>query len=475
VRLPGIPSGSMTRALGIQVTRLELVAAAGGVVLAAAAGMAIAVPGGPLGAGRALAALVALGAAVLTLVDLRAGLVLVVLSLAVPVPVIVYGFDLHPAHLIVGLFAVRAGAEAWVGRARVPATILIPTLVILFSVLVASAAGPRFGGSLFRLIDVFALPLAGALAIAAVFDPERDLRALVLACAGALAVVGLTAAAQSAGYSGGPLEQFEEGRANALFEHPNVLGGFVAPLVALMAGVAACAWRRMLLMPLTLGIPLLLGAAALIFSLSRGALAGVAAALAVMFVLLIARRQTAAVLGMLALLTVALLVALPQVPMSQRAEFAERLQQLTQPGAETGRELIYRQGMRMLGEYPLTGVGPLTFGQLTRESTPIPDIEPGREHAHNLFLEGALSLGPLGLLALLWLVVGAARRYLRRARPTSDPLVLGWSVGAVGALVAMLVQGMGDFIFSNLEPLGLLAVLIGVGYGLGRAERPAAA
>jgi O-antigen ligase len=465
----------VNRALAVHPTRLELAVAAGAALFAAAMGAAIAFPGSPLAGGRALAGVVALGAVALTIADLRAGLVLVVLSLAVPIPALLYGFDLHPAHVIVGAFAVRAAAEAWVGRTRIPAGILVPTLVVLFSTIVASAAGPRLGASLFSFMDVYAIPLAAGVAVAAVFDPERDLRALVLACAAALALVGLAAIAQAAGYSGGLLEPVENSRANALFEHPNVLGGFAAPLIVLLTAVAACAWQRVRLAPLTLGVPLVLGMAALVFSLSRGAVAGVAAGLAVIFFLLLARRQTAAVIGLLVVLALGLFVALPQVPQSQRAEFNERVQQLFRPGTETGRELIYQQAIEMLGHYPLTGVGPLTFGKETRESTPIPDIEPGREHAHNLFLEGALSLGPLGLLALLWLVVGAARRYLQRARAARGALVLGWSVGGVGALVAMLVQGVGDFIFANLEPLSLLAVLIGVAYGFGRAERAAPA
>jgi O-antigen ligase len=458
----------VNRVLAIQATRLELAVAAGGALLAAAAGVAVAQPGGPLAAGRALAAVAGVAALVLTMSSLRAGLVLVVLSLAVPIPVVVYGIDVHPAHLIVGAFALRAGAEAWVGRTRIPAAIVIPTLVLLFGVIIACVAGPRPGDSLYSLFDVFAMPLIAALAVAAVFDPDRDLRALVLACAAVLAAVGLAAVAQTAGFSGGPLTPGEDDRANAFFEHPNVLGGFVAPLIALLTAVLACAWRRVPLAPVTVGVPILLGAAAMIFSLSRGAVAGLAAALATMFLLLLARRQTAAVLGLLLVLSFAVFVALPQVPRSQRAAFSERLQALSRPGTETGRELIYQQGLDMLGKYPLTGVGPLTFGKLTRESTPIPDIEPGREHAHNLFLEGALSFGPLGLIGLLWLVIGAARRYLRRVRAPSGALVLGWSVGAVGALLAMLVQGMADFIFSTMEPLVLLAVLIGVGYGFSR-------
>lgn len=450
--------------------RVELVTAGAAALLAAALGAVIALPGGPLGAGRALVAIVAVAVAVATLADLRAGFFFVVLSLALPLPVVIGGFDIHPAHVVVALFAVRAAGEAWVGRARLPRGVLVPFLVVLVGALIASAAGPRFGGSLFRLMDVFALPLVGMLAVAAVFEPRRDLRVLVLACAAALTLVSLAALLQSAGFTVGRLAPIEEGRANALFEHPNVLGGFVAPLLALLIAVAACAWRLVPVAPLVLAAPLVLGLAALVLTLSRGALAGVAGALVVMMLLLIAQRRLAALFGLLLVIVLGLVVALPQLPQSQRAEFGQRVQQLFRPGSETGRELIYDQAVRLLKDYPLTGVGPLTFGKLTRESTPIPDIEPGREHAHNLFLEGALSLGPLGLLGVLWLVGGAALHYYRRARAPADALELGWAVGAIAAMAAMLVQGVGDFIFSNLEPLTLLAVLIGVGHAFARTE-----
>jgi putative inorganic carbon (HCO3(-)) transporter len=461
----------MKAALALRLARVEVVMAGIAAVTAAAVGAVIALPGGPLGAGRALLAVVAVAVAVATLADLRAGIFFVVLFLALPVPVEMGGFDVHPAHLVVALFALRAAGEAWVGRAHLPAGLLVPILTVLVGALVASAAGPRFGGSLFRLIDVFALPLVSMLAVAAVFEPRRDLRVLVLACAAGLTAASLAALLQSAGFTVGRLAPVVDDRANALFEHPNVLGGFVAPLLALLIGVAACAWSRVRFAPVVLVLPLLLGLAALVLTLSRGALAGLAGALVVMFLLLIAQRRLAALFALLLVIVAGLVVALPQLPQSQRAEFGERVQQLFRPGTETGRELIYHQAVRMLADYPLTGVGPLTFGKLTRESTPIPDIEPGREHAHNLFLEGALSLGPLGLLGVLWLVGGAALHYYRRARAPADALELGWTIGAIAAMAAMLVQGMGDFIFSNLEPLTLLAVLIGVGYAFRRPQQ----
>jgi O-antigen ligase len=466
----------MVRALSLRPDRAELAAAAVGVLLAAAAGAAVALPEGPLGAGRGLAVLLAAVAAVVTVADLRAGLVIVVLSLALPVPVVVFGFDVHPAHVFIVLFAIRAAAEAWMGRTRIRAAVLLPALVVLFGAVIASVAGPLTAGSAFRFMDVFAIPLLGLVAVASVFDVGRDLRALVLSCAAALTIVSFAAVLQTLGYAPGALAPVEPARANALFEHPNVLGGFIAPLLIALTAVAVTAWKRVPLPLITLAAPLALGAAGLIATLSRGALLGVGAGLVVMIVLLISQRRAAALLGLLLVIVAILFVAVPRVPESQRAEFADRLQQLLKPGSETGRELTFRQALRMIGDYPYTGVGPLTFGQLTRESTPIPDIEPGREHAHNLFLEGYLSLGPLGLLGLLWFVAGAMWRYLQRGRRAVEALVAGWSVGAVAALAAMLVQGGGDFIFSNLEPLGLLALLVGVGYAFGRTpQAPAAA
>ena len=460
----------MLRASALPRERIEVVTAFFAVLLAAAAGAVVALPEGPLGAGRALAGVAALVAATLTIANLRAGLVLVVLSLAIPAPVVVAGFDIHPAHVIIALFSIRAVAEAWVGRARVPTPILLPAAAVVFGAVIASAAGPLTAGSLFRFMDVFAIPLAGMVAVATVFDVRRDLRVLVLALAAALTIVSVVAIAQQLGVAPGPLAATEPDRANAVFEHPNVAGGFLAPLLAALTAVAATAWGRVPFAPLTLAAPLLLGAAGLIATLSRGALLGLGAGLVVMIVLLIAQRRTAALLGLLLVIVAVFVAAVPQVPQSQRAEFGDRLQKLLQPGSETGRELTFRQAVRMIGDNPFTGVGPLTFGQLTRESTPIPDIEPGREHAHNLFLEGFLSLGPLGLFGLLWLVAGAVWRYIRRGRRASDALVAGWAVGAVAALAAMIVQGVGDFIFSNLEPLGLLGVLVGVGYAFGRVR-----
>ena len=287
--------------------------------------------------------------------------------------------------------------------------------------------------------------------------------------AGSLALASGAAIVQAAGFVAGPLEPVQEGRANGLYEHTNVLSGFVAPLVALLTGIAACAWREIRLAPVVLLGPILLGVAAVFLTLSRGALLGLGVGLVVMIAFLFARRQVAALLAVGLVVLGALFVALPQVPQSERSALTERFQRLFQPGTELGRKLVYIQAVEAIRENPLTGLGPLTFGKLTRERTTIGDIEPGREHAHNLLFESYLSFGPLGLLGLLWLIGSSALRYARatRAGPRGDQLVVGWTVGALAALAVLVVQGIGDFVFSNLEPFGLLLLVLAVAHTRG--------
>jgi O-antigen ligase len=447
----------------------DLLAAAGGVVLAALGGLAIAAPGAALGPGSVLAGLAAAVAVVVALASPRAGLALAVLSLGLPLHAGIAGVEVRLGHLLLGAYVLRVAIDVGFGEAKVPRSMALPVGLVLFGALLASIAGPRPGSSLFSLFDVFFLPLAAGLAIAAAVDPRRDLRLLVLLLAGSLVLASGAAIVQAAGFVAGPLEPVQDGRANGLYEQTNVLSGFVAPLVALLTGITACAWREIRLAPLVLLGPILLGVAAVFLTLSRGALLGLGVGIVVMIAFLFARRQVTALLAVALVVLAALFVALPQVPQSERSALTERFQRLFQPGTERGRELVYTQAVEAIRENPVTGLGPLTFGRLTRERTTIGDIEPGREHAHNLLFESYLSFGPLGVLGLLWLIGSSALRYARATRPgpAGDQLVVGWAVGALAALAVLVVQGIGDFVFSNLEPLGLLLLVLAVAHTRG--------
>jgi hypothetical protein len=50
----------------------------------------------------------------------------------------------------------------------------------------------------------------------------------------------------------------------------------------------------------------------------------------------------------------------------------------------------------------------------------------------------------------------------------TDPIIAGWATGSLGALAAMLTQGIADFVFWQLEMLTLLMLLLGAAYAIGR-------
>jgi putative inorganic carbon (hco3(-)) transporter len=462
----------VNRAHALPLDVRTLLVAALAVVCSAVAGVAVGSPAIGPGSLQTVGALAGVGVVAATLANARVGLVIVILSLGLPLRTEVAGVTIHLAHVLLAAYSLRAALELLFGHGRLPASLGIPSLVMALGAMVASLAGPRTGGSLFSLVDVVALPLAVGVATAILVDVRRDLPLIATAVAAGLLITSLSAVLQASGFTIGPLAPVEEGRANGLFEHPNVLSGYLAPQITLTMGLAACAPRRVPLGPILLPGALLVGVAALVFTLSRGALLGLAAGIAVMIVLLIARRQVTAVLGVILVIVLTLLVTLPQVPQTQREAFQERFARLFQPGTEVGRQLALIQARQLIADYPLTGVGPLTFGRLSRERSPFGDVEAGREHSHNFFLESYLSFGPVGLLALLWLLGAAAWRYGRasRAGPGSDQLVVGWSIGAVAAFAAVLVQGLGDFVFTNLELFALLLIVAGVAYARGLVE-----
>jgi O-antigen ligase len=416
--------------------------------------------------------LAALGALV-ALVDLGVALCVLVFILAFPFKTqVAFGVEVHTTHLLLVTIALLTLYGFYAGRLRLPKGLLVPITMMLFGGVVASIAGPDTGPSLGRLVSGLLLPITAGLAAAAALRPRRDLRLLVIIVAVVLTGASLLALLQSTGHAPGPLApSFEKDRVNGLFDHPNILGAYLSANILLLLGVGAYAWRRMPLAPVVFIGPIFLGIAGLAVTLSRGALVGLGAGVIAIMVLMIARRHVLPVLVVLLVIVLTVFVAIPNVPESQRASFAARFQQLTNPGAETGRSLLYHDAVSTIQQYPLTGVGPLTFGVITARTSPIPLLEKNLTHAHDIFLETYLSLGPIGFLGFLWLAAGAIRRLIRATRGAvgrTDPIVAGWATGSLGALAAMLAQGIADFVFWQLEMLTLLMLLLGAAYAIGQ-------
>jgi O-antigen ligase len=116
-------------------------------------------------------------------------------------------------------------------------------------------------------------------------------------------------------------------------------------------------------------------------------------------------------------------------------------------GSTPVRLLLWREALGYLAQHPL-GIGLDQFGVYHNPSSGLSLIDPAllgsseefAAHPHNLLLDIALRLGPLGLLAFGWLLARFFRSGMRHAAPLQRALALG----ATAAMAAALTHGLVD-------------------------------
>ncbi len=256
-------------------------------------------------------------------------------------------------------------------------------------------------------------------------------------------------------------------RVTGLYGHPNNLGlamGRFWPLAAALAHVAF--WngpggmaRIRRSWPILLATLLCLGG--LLVSFSRGAYLGAAAGAVVLGLLLVGReagggrRQAGGGRRQAAggrepsprflppasrLLPLILGAAVSLTVLGGLALLAVNVQRFNLLGASSGiRVQTWASALAMLRDHPL-GVGLDQFGRLYPQYMD-PALAGTNEintaHPHNLLLDIALRMGPLGLLAFTWLLVIFYRRIIQH---TGAPL----RIGAAAVMTAALVHGLVD-------------------------------
>jgi hypothetical protein len=395
-----------------------------------------------------------------------------VLALALAFPFrtkLLFGVEVFTTQLLLVAIAGVGLIELALRHRRAPRGLIVPVVLIAAGAIVASLAGPYPGSSLLRTLWGVALPLTAAVVLATTLQ-GRGVRGIVIALAVGVAGESFIALLQAAGKAPAIFPSWEANRAVGLYLHPNILGSFLMTAMLILAGVATVAWRSSPIRATVFVGVIMLGLGGIVVTESRGALIGLLAGTVVLVMLMLVSRRGMAALGMLAVIALALSFTVPRLPEPERHEFSERLAQLTRPGADLGRERIYKLAESTISQYPYTGVGPLTFGEMGSRRSSVPGVECCLTHSHNVALEGFLSIGPLGLLGLLWLCAGSVSRLLRLRHRRSDPVVAGWAIGSLGAIVALLVAGMFDFVFWQPEMLVLLLLVLISGYALVRPE-----
>ena len=126
-----------------------------------------------------------------------------------------------------------------------------------------------------------------------------------------------------------------------------------------------------------------------------------------------------------------------------------------------------KSGLRMIRDYPLTGVGPdmvETVYPVYRDAMAVNQLNP---HLHNVPLQIAAERGLPALAIFLWFLVVLVRDFIRQRRSANGKFLPSAGLACVGAMIA---AGMFEHNFGDSEFLMLFLLLVTLPYAALRAE-----
>ena len=242
--------------------------------------------------------------------------------------------------------------------------------------------------------------------------------------------------------------------------HPNVLAGSLVLLLPIPLAELFFAWGKM-------GWPeriiyseaVLVGLAVLALTQSRGAWIALGAGL--LFLILLSWRWGWVIFLHLVILA---LVAINQRGMQWILEIAFSSRTIN---GWDGRREIWSRAIYMIQDFPFTGIGLGTFGEVADALYPLFSYSPGAiSHAHNLFLQIAVDLGIPGLiawLAILLVVIILSWKLYRYGRVHQDVQSAALGAGLLCSQLALVVHGMTDAVtWGMVRPAPLVWAIWGL-------------
>lgn len=402
------------------------------------------------------------------------------------------GIGVSPTDLLVGLALVSYALArlARVDREGRVSPWMAPVALFVGAALFSStwaASLPAAAKELLRWVELLA---AFGLVVALVRTPTHARRLLTVLLLGGL-VEGLIGFVQFFLQIGPP--SFQMGRflrAYGTFGQPNPYGGYLGMVLPVALAIAAtflvgwlrtAPWKdrlqlsttsvRPLAWPLFAGLVLLVVAAAMGMSSSRGAWLGLAAGLAAVM-MAAGRRTLAAVLiaGFVATL-VALLGAFDVLPASVVARMGQVTQYFgvfdvrtvvvsSENWSVVERMAHWQTAIDMWRDWPWFGIGTGQYAVLYADYHP-PGWPDPLGHAHNIYLNVAAEMGSVGLGLYLVMVASWVTMALLTVRRAGAPLARAVGLGVLGVVVA----GATHNLFDNLYVAGMnvhLGLLLGL-------------
>jgi O-antigen ligase len=368
------------------------------------------------------------------------------------------------AQTALALLAARWLWRLATGRARHPWPLGLPFLAFAAASLLAAALSPR---PLESLVASKGLLLIAAFYV--VLDALPDLEAAdrflmaLLALGAAIALIGVLQVALCPWLVSFPaLGRVARKchRAHAFYSIYMTLAGVLglvllaaAPRLLVPGSAAPRRWAM---------IAWALGGLGLAATYVRGAWLGFLAGVAVV-VGLTRRGRLVVVAAVVALAVVVVLVP----GLRQRAE------SIVDPSDPTARDRLsmWRSGVAMVRDRPLTGVGPGQVKHEYRRYAEPQALQQSRGHLHNTPLQILVERGVLGLAA--WLSIFAAF-FLRvgrllRALPDDAALARALVAGGVAAIAGFLVGGLTEYSFGDSEVVMTAYAIMALPFVAGRS------
>jgi O-antigen ligase len=136
---------------------------------------------------------------------------------------------------------------------------------------------------------------------------------------------------------------------------------------------------------------------------------------------------------------------------------------LGDPAFENYRDILWKGGLAVIFDRPLTGFGPETvkavFPYQTRFYSPVTGVIGW----HNDYLRLAVESGLLAVAAALWVAVAATRAaWTAFRRENEDPRVRAAGLGLVAAVAAVLISGLVGDVIADPAMLVVFVVLWGL-------------
>ena len=127
-----------------------------------------------------------------------------------------------------------------------------------------------------------------------------------------------------------------------------------------------------------------------------------------------------------------------------------------------------RTGVRMIQDYPLTGVGPNMVQEVYADYRDANAVQSTNPHLHNVPMQIAAERGLPALALWLWFVISVVVSSFRRLQTTKYKSL---AAGGLAALASMLAAGLFEYNFGDSEFLMMLLVIITLPYVADTSEQ----